>query len=52
MPKRIVSIVLQDNLGHLTHAIYALHALSVVMGDSLGGQRLSLRPSLLAGRRS
>lgn len=32
MPKRIVSIVPQDNLGHLTHAIYALHALSVVMG--------------------
>ena len=32
MLERIISIVPQDNLVRLTHAIYALHALSVVMG--------------------
>ncbi|TDI76501.1 MAG: hypothetical protein E2O82_00010 [Betaproteobacteria bacterium] len=32
MPEQIISTVPQDNLVHLTHVIYALHALSVVMG--------------------
>ena len=32
MPERIISIVPQDNLVRLTHVIYALHALSVMMG--------------------
>ena len=32
MPEQIISTVPQDNLVRLTHAIYALHALSVVMG--------------------
>jgi uncharacterized membrane protein len=32
MPEQIISTVPQDNLVRLTHVIYALHALSVVMG--------------------
>ena len=32
MPERLVPIVPQDNLVLLTHIIYALHALSVIMG--------------------
>ena len=32
MPDRLVPIVPQDNLVLLTHIIYALHALSVIMG--------------------
>lgn len=32
MPEQIISTVPQDNLVYLTHVIYALHALSVVMG--------------------
>ena len=32
MSERIISIVPQDNLVRLTHVIYALHALSVMMG--------------------
>lgn len=32
MPERIVPIVPQDNLVLLTHVIYALHGLSVIMG--------------------
>ncbi|TFH12227.1 MAG: hypothetical protein E4H07_02735 [Nitrosomonadales bacterium] len=32
MPERVISIVPQDNLVRLTHIIYALHALSVIIG--------------------
>lgn len=32
MPERLVPIVPKDNLVLLTHIIYALHALSVIMG--------------------
>ena len=32
MPDRLVPIVPQDNLVLLTHILYALHALSVIMG--------------------
>lgn len=32
MPEQIISTVPQDNLVRLTHVIYALHALSVIMG--------------------
>jgi len=32
MPEQIISTVPPDNLVRLTHVIYALHALSVVMG--------------------